>query len=837
MRGRWRPVPSLIVLSCVLIAPTPANASVPALAAVSGPGPAGSAPADPYSLVVTTTGTTLGVGSRAELEAASGVGVESVTPLGGSTYEVTWQQEPAQGPTALAAEVTAGPSFASASPNSRIMPLDLAPVDPGDPRFAEQWSLWDAAAPFGGWSMRAPAAWRSQQGAADVVVAVVDTGIVAHPDLDGAVVAGYDFVKDLPYSNDGDGRDADPSDPGDWVDAKDLADPAYKGCGTANSTWHGSHVAGIIAGLAGNAAGVAGVAPGVRIQPLRALAKCGGDVADLIAAVNWAAGVPVPGIPVNQTPADVINMSLGATMACPVEFQGAVTAAVAAGVNVVAAAGNSSSSAAGTFPANCTGVTSVAASGRDGSRASYSNYGPGITITAPGGSGADAILSTVDTGTTVPVEAGYATKSGTSMAAPHVAGALALVRSAFPGDSAAQALARLTAAARAFPTGTSRDCTTSTCGAGLLDLNGVLPPSSPGGISGRVLRSGAPVALADVAVVPAADPAASRWYDVSDPTGGYEVLGLPAGAYRVLTRPRGGAESFLPGVADWASGACILVESTLVGGRDIDVSGVPPGAPVQTGCSDPTPDPTPTIDPSPTPDPSPTIDPLSTGGPTATPPVPSPSPEPTTSATPIGSAPVLEPVAGPVSAPLAAPALSLRARPSSARVGSRVTLTATVSPASATGWVTFRDSGHVLGRATISSGRAVLVTKRLYGGRQQVSADFAGSSALAAVTSAPIRITVRDSTRPRTRDVRLSTGDQGSRLSFRATDRGGVRVVEVRSAARTGTRRGSWSAVQQLAPRAREWTLPAQGAGARVCAQVRAIDWSGRVSSWLMRCS
>ena len=819
MRGRWRSVPSL-VLSCALLMPTPAHASAPFIATTSDPGSAPSAPSDPYSLVVTTAGTALGAGSRAELEAASGVGVESVTPLGGSTYEVTWQEEPSQDPTALAAEITAAPSFASASPNSRIMPLDVTPVDPGDPRFAEQWNLWDAAAPFGGWSMRAPTAWRREQGSAAIVVAVVDTGIVAHPDLDAAVLPGYDFVTGLPYANDGDGRDPDPRDPGDWINSADLANPAYAGCGIANSTWHGSHVAGIIAGRGGNSVGVAGVAPGVRIQPLRALAKCGGDVADLIAAVNWAAGVPVAGTPVNRTPADVINMSLGATMACPVEFQSAVTAAVASGANVVAAAGNSSSRVASTFPANCAGVTAVAAAGRDGSRASYSNYGPGVTITAPGGDGADAILSTVDTGTTVPVEAGYAMKSGTSMAAPHVAGALALVRSAYPGDSAAQALARLTGAARAFATGTSRDCTTATCGAGLLDLNAVLPPPAAGGISGRVLRTGAALALADVAVVPAAEPAAARWYDVSDTSGGYQVLGLPPGAYRVLARPRGGTDVFLPGVADWASSACIAVEGSIVVDRDIDTAGVLPGTPVQIQCPEP----------PPTTDPAPTTDPQATGG-------PSPSPGPTTSPATTESIPAAQPVAGPVSAPPAVPALTLRSRPSSARVGSRVTLTAMVSPATATGWVTFRDSGHVLGSAPISSGRAVLATEHLYGGRQQVVAEYSGTSELAAVTSTPVRITVHDSTRPRTRDVRLRVGNQGSRLSFRATDRGGVRVVEVRSAVRTASGRGPWSAVRKLAGSARQWSPPAQGAGSGGCAQVRAIDWSGRASSWVTRCS
>jgi serine protease len=826
MRGRGRSVPCLVLVSCALLLPTPAHASAPVAAPALDPIHAPSATADPYSLVVTTAGAALGAGSRAELEAAAGVGVESVIPLGGRTFEVTWQQEPAQAPTALAAEVMAGPSFASASPNSRVMPLEVAPMDPGDPRFAEQWNLWDSAAPFGGWSLRTPAAWRTQQGSADVVVAVVDTGIIRHPDLDAAVVAGYDFVTDLPFANDGDGRDPDPSDPGDWVDAQDRQDAAYQGCGTTASTWHGSHVAGIIAAQGGNAAGVVGVAPGVRVQPLRALAKCGGALADVIAAVNWAAGVPVAGLPVNQTPADIINLSLGAPGACSVALQAAVGSAVGRGINVVAAAGNSAGDVSGTFPANCAGVTAVAAAGRDGSRAAYSNLGPGITITAPGGSGAHAILSTVDTGTTVPVAAGYATKSGTSMAAPHVAGALALVRSAFPQDAATQAMARLTSAARGFPAGTVRDCTTATCGAGLLDLNGVLPPPAAGGISGRVLLSGEPVDLADLAVIPAGDQAAARWYDVSDATGGYEVLGLPRGAYRVLARPRAGAESFLPGVPQWTASACILVDGSVIGGRDIDVAGVPPGTPVQIECADPgpDPDPTPPVDPSPDPDRTPPVDPRATGGPTAEPPVAGPSPEPTTAATPGAVARVV-------------PALSLRSRPSSTRVGSRVTLTATLSPAAATGWVTFRDSGHVLGRARISAGRAVLVTKRLFGGRQQVVADFAGSATLAPVTSAPLRITVRDKTRPRVSKVRLRTGQQGMHLAFRARDRGGVRIVEVRHAVRTAAGRGPWSIVQQLPGTARTWPVPAGAAGAPMCARVRAIDWAGRTSRWVTRCS
>ncbi len=591
MRARWRPVPSLAVLSCVLLIPTPSHASVPRVLPESDPGAAASAPADPYSLVVTTTGSTLGSGPRTELEAVSGVEVESVTPLGAGTYEITWQEEPAQDPTALAAEVAAGPAFVSASPNSRIAPLEVAPVDPGDPRFAEQWNLWDSVTPFGGWSLRAPTAWRTQQGSADVVVAVVDTGIVAHPDLQPAVVAGYDLVDDQRYSNDGDGRDPNPSDPGDWVDATDQQDPAFANCGVATSSWHGSHVAGIIAAQAGDS-GVAGVAPGVRIQPVRALAKCGGDLADLIAAVNWAAGVPVAGItsdncdagrhhqPVARGPRDL-----------PSRLPGRGRCGGGQGDQRGGCSGQLLGPVSGTFPANCTGVTAVAASGRDGSRASYSNYGPGVAITAPGGSGADAILSTVDTGTTVPLGAGYALKSGTSMAAPHVAGALGLVRSAYR-DSAAQALARLAGAARAFPTGTVRDCTTATCGAGLLDMNGVLPPPATGGISGRVLRSGAPEALADVAVIPAAAETAGRWYDVSDASGGYQVLGLPAGEYRVLARPRGGSDMYSPGVADWVSSACFAVGGSIVGDRDIELAGVAPGTPVQTQCPTPIPPPT-----------------------------------------------------------------------------------------------------------------------------------------------------------------------------------------------------------------------------------------------------
>ncbi len=330
-------------------------------------------------------------------------------------------------------------------------------LTPNDTHYSKQWDLFEAT---GG--IRAPAAWDRATGSG-VVVAVLDTGIRPHADLSGQTVAGYDMITLSSIAVDGGGRDADASDPGDWNAAGDCG----SGSAASNSSWHGTHVAGTIAAKANNASGIAGIAFNAKIQPLRVLGKCGGYSSDIADAMVWAAGGSVSGVPANTTPAKVINLSLGGTGNCGSTTQNAINSARARGAVVVVAAGNETADASTSSPANCAGVITVAATDRYGARAYYSNYGNAVTLAAPGGdgrsSGANAILSTLNAGTTTPGADVYAYYQGTSMAAPHVAGVAALMYSVKPSATPDQIAAALKSSARAFP----GSC--SGCGAGLLD--------------------------------------------------------------------------------------------------------------------------------------------------------------------------------------------------------------------------------------------------------------------------------------------------------------------------------------------------------------------------------
>jgi len=367
----------------------------------------------------------------------------------------------------------------------------------------------------GQWYLRAPAgevaasinatgAWDMTTGSSDIVVAVLDTGVLPeHPDLANRLLAGYDMVSDVPTANDGNGREADASDPGDWVTASESSNrssPFYQ-CDAEDSSWHGTMTTSLIGAASNNGVGMAGVAGGVRLLPVRVMGKCGGYDSDIIAGMSWAAGLPVPGVPTNPTPARVINMSLGDSGACPQSYIDAINA-ITSKQNpavIVAAAGNSSGHAVGA-PANCPGVIAVAGLRHIGTKVGYSDIGPEISISAPGGNCVNSasgtpclypILAATNTGITTPVASSYTdsfnASVGTSFSAPLVAGTVALMLSVQPSLTPTEVKAALQSSARAFPssgspsgatpnchTPNSSDqlecyCTTSTCGAGMLD--------------------------------------------------------------------------------------------------------------------------------------------------------------------------------------------------------------------------------------------------------------------------------------------------------------------------------------------------------------------------------
>ena len=316
-------------------------------------------------------------------------------------------------------------------------------------------------------------AWDVTTGSANVVVAVVDTGYRPHPAMAGRILPGYDFVSNPLVANDGDGRDADATDPGDWVVFSDLtSSQRFYGCRTQDSSWHGTSTAGIIAANTNDGAWTAGIDWSARILPVRVLGKCYGDDADVLDGIAWAAGLPVPGAPVNPTPAQVINLSLGQYDDCTPAYQQVIAAAFAHGITraIVAGAGNDRADASFHTPSNCPGVIAVAATNSVGGKASYTNFGPTITISAPGGdsfAGFDGIELLSNLGTQGPMDDTVYVANGTSFSGPMVSGTVALMLAVAPTLSPTQISALLASTAKPFPPGST--CTTANCGAGILD--------------------------------------------------------------------------------------------------------------------------------------------------------------------------------------------------------------------------------------------------------------------------------------------------------------------------------------------------------------------------------
>ena len=341
-------------------------------------------------------------------------------------------------------------------------------IKPNDPLWSLQWHFLnngDGEGESAGGAGFADFWNRTRQtGSSSVTVAVVDTGLqMDHPDIKGSanLAPGFDMVSDPFMGNDGDGRDSDPSDPGD---ACDPSDPL------AEDTFHGTHVAGTVGVAAtNNASGVAGGAWNVTIVPVRALGRCGGQLSDINDAIRWAAGV-VParddlGAEIwNVNRADIINLSIGLFERCPASLQEAINDATAAGSIVVAAAGNARIDTKYYAPGGCENVVTVAAGDGRGQLAYYSNYGDAVDIMAPGGDMTrdddddgrpDGVLSTktshkcYDPVTEEEVDTCfYAYENGTSMAAPHVSAAFALLKSQFPTATTEDLTTRLLAASK-----------------------------------------------------------------------------------------------------------------------------------------------------------------------------------------------------------------------------------------------------------------------------------------------------------------------------------------------------------------------------------------------------
>ena len=390
---------------------------------------------------------------------------------------------------ALMQRLQADPAVLDVMADQRVRPHAV----PNDPSFTngDQWHLRSPDEVRGG--INAVAAWSRSTGAG-VVIAVLDGGYTEHADLRPNILPGYDFVSGDPSSsaqaragqpfwtaNDGNGRDPFALDPGDWVTPADVAAGF---CDRAeDSTWHGTHVAGLAGAVGNNNLSGLGVAYGAKILPVRVLGRCGGDVSDILAGARWAAGLPVPGVPANPNPARIIGLSLGFDGACNATIQSTIDEIRATGASVIASSGNDGNTVI-SVPANCAGVLAVTAHTREGDAAEYANVGRNVRISAPGGGfntwlperpgSPRGMVTTGNSGMTRAASDITSSLQGTSMAVPQVAGVLALLASARPDLSMGRLEALMIDNARPFPAGTY--CAVNPdglvrgfCGSGLLD--------------------------------------------------------------------------------------------------------------------------------------------------------------------------------------------------------------------------------------------------------------------------------------------------------------------------------------------------------------------------------
>ncbi len=379
-----------------------------------------------------------------------------------------WRGSSATSSAVLLEELAADPHVKAVQPEA-MRHLQFVPQDP---LYASQWYLYESV------GIEAEAAWDLQRGSSAVVIAVLDTGIIGHADIDSTrILSGYDFFSNITLDNDvTPGRDADPTDPGDAV----VAGECGVGSSAEDSSWHGLAVSGVMMATVDNTVptGVAGIDHRAWLLPIRVLGKCGALMSDILDALRWAAGLPVTGAPLNPNPADVINLSFGGDGACgPVE-QAVVDEVIGSGAILVAAAGNGdgvagigSGDVALVSPASCQGVIAVAAVSRAGVLASYSKVGEEVSISAAAGDGPFGVATTHNDGLTIAGNDDYAAFQGTSFSCAQTSAVAALMRAEKPGATPAQIRQALQSSAKPFP---DASCTTQLCGAGLLNAEAAI---------------------------------------------------------------------------------------------------------------------------------------------------------------------------------------------------------------------------------------------------------------------------------------------------------------------------------------------------------------------------
>ena len=439
--------------------------------------------------VVTGAATRAGITAPAARGTAGAPGTTALTArrlrtlaVGGDVIQLSRQLSTAE-QTTLLTKLRADASVESVYVSHR------AYAQASDPNDA-YWDKYEWSLKSGNGGVNAPAAWETTKGAG-VVVAVLDTGILPqHPDHPVNLLEGYDFISDKAVSGRStDDRVAGAVDQGDWTTDEECT-TGWEG---EQSSWHGTHVAGTIAEATNNTTGMAGLAPDATILPVRVLGHCGGYEDDIADAIVWASGGHVDGVPDNQNPAEIINLSLGGSGACTERplYQAAIDAAVANGTLVVVAAGNNAADTKNYSPSSCNNVVTVASSGYSGQMStSYSNYGTLVDVAAPGGAVTEGnpngyVWQEGYTGTTTNTSGSYTYMgmAGTSQATPHVSASAALVQAALiaagkdplpPADL--EALLKKTA--RAFPITPS---SSTPIGSGIIDPVAAIQSALSGG--------------------------------------------------------------------------------------------------------------------------------------------------------------------------------------------------------------------------------------------------------------------------------------------------------------------------------------------------------------------